>query len=74
MKDEQEKFRKDVTKALNIISSKFSNIDQLEEDLKTLDQGLARKISDIEDEIVLTQQITTKNFNEVLKFKEQWKI
>ncbi|WP_425350410.1 hypothetical protein [Clostridium sartagoforme] len=74
MKDEQEKFRKDVTRALNIISSKFSNIDQLEDDLKTLDQALARRISDIEDEIVLTQQITTKNFNEVLKFKEHWKI
>ena len=74
MKSEQEKFKKDVTRALNIVSNKFSNIDKIEEDLSILDQVLGKRISEIEDEIVLTQQMSAKSLNEVLKFKEHWKI
>lgn len=74
LKSEQERFKKDVTRALNIVSNKFSNIDKIEEDLNILDQVLGKKISEIEDEIVLTQQISAKSLNEVLKFKEYWKI
>lgn len=74
MKSEQEKFKKDVTRALNIVSNKFSNIDKIEEDLNILDEILGKRFSDIEDEIILTQQMAAKNLNEVLKFKEHWKI
>ena len=74
MKAEQEKFKKDVTRALNIVSNKFSNIDKIEEDLNILDEILGKRFSDIEDELILTQQMAAKNLNEVLKFKEHWKI
>ena len=74
MKSEQEKFKKDVTRALNIVSNKFSNIDKIEEDLNILDEILGKRFADIEDEILLTQQISAKGLNEVLKFKEHWKI
>lgn len=74
MKSEQEKFKKDVTRALNIVSNKFSNIDKIEEDLNILDEILGKRFSDIEDELILTQQMAAKNLNEVLKFKEHWKI
>lgn len=74
MKSDQEKFKKDVTRALNIVSSKFSNIDKIEEDINILDQVLGKRITEIEDEIVLTQQMSAKSLNEVLKFKEHWKI
>lgn len=74
MKSDQEKFKKDVTRALNIVSNKFSNIDKIEEDINILDQVLGKRITEIEDEIVLTQQMAAKSLNEVLKFKEHWKI
>lgn len=74
MKSDQEKFKKDVTRALNIVSNKFSNIDKIEEDLNILDEILGKRFADIEDEILLTQQISSKGLNEVLKFKEHWKI
>lgn len=74
MKADQEKFKKDVTRALNIVSNKFSNIDKIEEDLNILDEILGKRFADIEDEILLTQQISAKGLNEVLKFKEHWKI
>ncbi len=74
MKSDQEKFKRDVTRALNIVSNKFSNIDKIEEDLNILDQILGKRFADIEDEIILTQQMSAKSLNEVLKFKEHWKI
>lgn len=74
MKSEQDKFKNDITQVLNIISNKFSTIDKLQEDLSTLDQILGKKMTELEDELVLTQQISTKSLNEVLKFKEHWKI
>ena len=74
MKSDQEKFKRDVTRALNIVSNKFSNIDKIEEDLNILDQVLGKRLTDIEDEIILTQQMAAKSLKEVLKFKEHWKI
>ena len=74
MKSDQEKFKKDVTRALNIVSNKFSSIDKIEEDINVLDQVLGKRIVEMEDEIVLTQQMATKGLKEVLKFKEHWKI
>jgi predicted nucleic acid-binding Zn-ribbon protein len=74
MKSEQMKFKNDITQVLNIISEKFTTIDKLQEDLSILDQVLGKKITELEDEIVLTQQMATKSLNEVLKFKEHWKI
>ncbi|MBQ6820770.1 MAG: hypothetical protein IJO26_05720 [Clostridium sp.] len=74
MKSEQEKFKKDVTRALNIVSKNFSNIDKIEEDLNILGKVLGKRITEIEDELVLTQQMATKGLKEVLNFKEHWKI
>ena len=65
MKSDQEKFKKDVTRALNIVSNKFSNIDKIEEDLNILDQILGKRLTEIEDEIVLTQQMAAKSLKEV---------
>lgn len=74
LKSDQEKFKRDVTRALNIVSNKFSNIDKIEEDINILDQILGKRFNEIEDEIILTQQMAAKSLNEVLKFKEHWKI
>ena len=74
LKSDQEKFKRDVTRALNIVSTKFSNIDKIEEDINILDQILGKRFTEIEDEIILTQQMAAKSLNEVLKFKEHWKI
>ncbi|MFU7518154.1 hypothetical protein AB4668_20655, partial [Clostridium sp. HCS.1] len=74
MSSEQEPFKKAVTRALNIVSNKFSNIDKKEEDLHILDEILGKRFSFLEDEILLTQQMAAQKLNEVLKFKEHWKI
>lgn len=74
MKSEQDKFKNDITHVLNIISEKFNAIDKLQDDLSVLDQVLGKRMTELEDEIVLTQQMSTKSLNEVLKFKEHWKI
>lgn len=74
MKSEQDKFKNDITHVLNIISDKFTVIDKLQEDLSILDQVLGKRMTELEDELVLTQQMSTKSLNEVLKFKEHWKI
>ncbi|MCR1951411.1 MULTISPECIES: hypothetical protein [unclassified Clostridium] len=74
MKSEQDKFKNDITHVLNIISEKFNVIDKLQDDLSVLDQVLGKRMTELEDELVLTQQMSTKSLNEVLKFKEHWKI
>lgn len=74
IKSDQDKFKNDIIQVLNIISDKFIAIDKLQEDLSILDQVLGKKILELEDEIVLTQQMSAKSLKEVLKFKEHWKI
>ncbi|WP_291652109.1 hypothetical protein [Clostridium sp.] len=74
MKSDQDKFKNDITHVLNIISEKFAVIDKLQDDLSVLDQVLGKRMTELEDELVLTQQMSTKSLNEVLKFKEHWKI
>lgn len=74
IKNEQEKFRANVTQAFNIFSEKISGIQKVENDINLLDQILGKRLADLEDELVLTQQMATKGLNEVLKFKEHWKI
>ena len=74
MKSDQDKFKNDITHVLNIISEKFTVIDKIQDDLSVLDQVLGKRMTELEDELVLTQQMSTKSLNEVLKFKEHWKI
>lgn len=74
MKSDQDKFKNDITHVLNIISEKFNVIDKIQDDLSVLDQVLGKRMTELEDELVLTQQMSTKSLNEVLKFKEHWKI
>ena len=74
MKSEQYRFKTDITHVLNVLYDKFATIDNLKEDLSTLDQVLGKKVAELEDELILTQQMSTKSLNEVLKFKEHWKI
>jgi chromosome segregation ATPase len=74
IKTEQDKFKTDITQVLNILSDKYTSIDKVREDLSVLDQVLGKRMTELEDELVLTQQMSTKSLNEVLKFKEHWKI
>ena len=74
MKSDQDKFKNDITHVLIIISEKFNVIDKIQDDLSVLDQVLGKRMTELEDELVLTQQMSTKSLNEVLKFKEHWKI
>lgn len=74
MKSDQDKFKNDITHVLNIISEKFTVIDKIQDDLSVLDQVQSSFFLELEDELVLTQQMSTKSLNEVLKFKEHWKI
>lgn len=74
IKTEQDKFKTDITQVLNILSDKYTSLDKVREDLSILDQVLGKRMTELEDELVLTQQMSTKSLNEVLKFKEHWKI
>lgn len=74
LKSDQDKFKKDITRALNIMNDKFNTIDDLEENLTILEEILGEKISNLEDELALSQQIATKSLNEILKFKDLFKI
>lgn len=74
LKSDQDKFKKDITRALNIMNDKFNTIDDLEENLTILEEILGKKISNLEDELALSQQIATKSLNEILKFKDLFKI
>lgn len=74
LKSDQDKFKKDITRALNIINDKFNTIDDLEENLTILEEILGEKISNLEGELALSQQIATKSLNDILKFKDLFKI
>ena len=74
MESDQDKFKNDITHVLNIISEKFNVIDKIQDDLSVLYKVLGKRMTELEDELVLTQQMSTKSLNEVLKFKEHWKI
>ena len=74
LKLEQDKFKKNITRALNIINDKFNTIDDLEESLIILEQILSKKIYNLQDEVTLSQQVAAKSLNEVLKFNDLFKI
>lgn len=74
IKSENDKFKSDILEVFNIISEKVDMIDRLEFDLSTVDQIYGKRLSDLEDELILTQQVSSKSWNEILKFKEHWKI
>lgn len=74
IKSENDKFKSDILEVFNIISEKVDIIDRLEFDLSTVDQIYGKRLSDLEDELILTQQVSSKSWNEILKFKEHWKI
>ena len=74
LKLEQDKFKKNITRALNIINDKFNTIDDLEESLIILEQVLSKKIYNLQDEVTLSQQVAAKSLNEVLKFNDLFKI
>ena len=74
LKFEQDKFKKNITRALNIINDKFNTIDDLEESLAILEQILSKKIYNLQDEVTLSQQVAAKSLTEVLKFNDLFKI